>query len=256
MPDSDQPHPSRPVIVTGGGRGIGAATVRRLARAGHAVCINFREDSASASALADEIRALGGHAVAIRADTAKAEDIGRLFDAAEDALGPLHALVNNAGITGPLGRFADLDADSLLRVVGVNVTGAMLCAQEALRRFARAPGTPGRSIVNISSIAAATGSPGEYVHYAATKGAIESFTRGLAREVASQGIRVNAVSPGTVQTGIHAAAGDPGRPARIAPRVPMGRVGEPDEIAEAVHWLISDAASYATGAVLPVTGGL
>lgn len=252
-------HPSqhqRLVIVTGGGRGIGAATARRLARAGHAVCINYREDAASASALADEISRAGGHAIALRADTAEIEEIGPLFEAAEAALGPLHALVNNAGITGPLGRFADLDAAALRRVVDVNLTGCLLCAQEGLRRFARAPGLAGRSIVNISSIAAATGSPGEYVHYAATKGAIESFTRGLAREVAAQGIRVNAVSPGTVQTGIHAAAGDPDRPARVALRVPMGRVGEPEEIAEAVQWLVSDAASYVTGAVLPVTGGL
>ncbi|WP_424812710.1 glucose 1-dehydrogenase [Roseococcus sp. YIM B11640] len=247
---------ARVVVVTGGGRGIGAATARRLARDGHAVCVNFREDGEAASSLVAGIAAKGGRAIAVRADTSVAEDVAALFEAAERELGPLHALVNNAGITGPLGRFADLPADQLRRVVDVNLVGSLLCAQEALRCFARRPDAAGRSIVNISSIAAATGSPGEYVHYAATKGAIETFTRGLAREVAAQGIRVNAVSPGTVQTGIHAAAGDPGRPARVALRVPMGRVGEPEEIAEAVAWLISDAASYVTGAVLPVTGGL
>lgn len=246
----------RAVVVTGGGRGIGAATARRLAQAGHAVCVNFRTDAAAAETLVQAIRADGGSACAIQADTANAADVARMFDEAEAALGPLHALVNNAGITGPLGRFVDLDVAALRRVVEVNLIGTLLCAQEAVRRFARYPTAPGRSIVNISSVAASTGSPGEYVHYAATKGAVESFTVGLARELAAEGIRVNAVAPGTVQTGIHAAAGDPERPARIAPRVPMRRVGAPEEVAEAVLWLVSDAASYTTGAVLRVTGGL
>jgi NAD(P)-dependent dehydrogenase (short-subunit alcohol dehydrogenase family) len=244
------------VVVTGGGRGIGAATARRLARAGYAVCVNFRADTAAAESLVQAIRDDGGCACAVQADTANAVDVARMIDEAEAALGPLHALVNNAGITGPLGRFVDLDAAALRRVVEVNFVGTLLCAQEAVRRFARNPTASGRSIVNISSVAASTGSPGEYVHYAATKGAVESFTLGLARELAADGIRVNAVAPGTVQTGIHAAAGDPERPARIAPRVPMRRVGAPEEVAEAVLWLVSDAASYTTGAVLRVTGGL
>jgi NAD(P)-dependent dehydrogenase (short-subunit alcohol dehydrogenase family) len=247
---------ARAVVVTGAGRGIGAATARRLARAGHAVAVNYREDAEAAAAVVREIEAGGGRAVAIRADTAAEEDVRRLFEEAEGALGPLHALVNNAGVTGRLGRFVELDAAMLRRVVDVNLIGCMLCAQEALRRFAQSPGMPGRSIVNVSSVAAATGSPGEYVHYAATKAAVETLTLGLAREVAEQGIRVNAVAPGTVRTGIHAAAGDPDRPARVAQRVPMRRVGEPEEVAEAILWLLSDAASYTTGAVLRVTGGL
>jgi len=247
---------SRPVIVTGAGRGIGAAAARRLAQAGYAICVNYRRDAEAAEAVAREITAAGGRAVAVQADTTSEDDVRRLFDAAEAALGPLHGLVNNAGITGPLGRFAELDTASLRRVTDVNLLGPLLCAREALQRFARGPAAPGRSIVNVSSVAATTGSPGEYVHYAATKAAVEVFTIGLAREVAEQGIRVNAVAPGTVRTGIHAAAGDPDRPARIAPRVPMRRVGEPEEIAEAILWLLSDAASYATGAVLRVTGGL
>lgn len=247
----------RVVVVTGAGRGIGAATARLLARVGYAVCVNYRQDAEAAAAVIRDIEAAGGAAVAVRADTASEEDVRRLFEEAEDALGPLHALVNNAGITGPLGHFAGRDAATLRRVVDVNLVGCMLCAREALHCFARNPGAPpGRSIVNLSSVAAATGSPGEYVHYAATKAAVETFTLGLAREVAEQGIRVNAVAPGTVNTGIHAAAGDPDRPARIAPRVPMQRVGAPEEVAEAILWLLSEAASYTTGAVLKVTGGL
>jgi glucose 1-dehydrogenase len=248
--------PRRAVIVTGGSRGIGAATARRLAEAGYGVCIGYRHDAEAAREVVRQIEAAGGHALCVPADMSAEAELPRLFDAAEAALGPLHALVNNAGITGPLGRFVELEAVAMRRVVEVNLTGTMLCTQEALRRFAARPDAPGRSIVNISSVAAVTGSPGEYVHYAATKAAVESFTLGLAREVAEQGIRVNAVAPGTVQTGIHAAAGDPDRPARIAPRVPMRRVGQPEEVAEAVLWLLSDAASYTTGAVLRVTGGL
>ncbi|MBP0447291.1 SDR family oxidoreductase [Roseomonas sp. SSH11] len=248
--------PGRAVIVTGGSRGIGAAIACRLAAAGYAPCVTYTRDARGAAEVVARIEASGGRAAALQADSTCGADIARLFDAAEAAFGPLHALVNNAGITGPLGRFADLDEAEMRRVAEVNLLGTMLCAREALRRFAMRPERPGRSVVNISSVAASTGSPGEYVHYAATKAAVEAFTLGLAREVAEQGIRVNAVAPGTVETGIHAAAGDPGRPARIAPRVPMRRVGQPEEVAEAVLWLVSDAASYTTGAVLRVTGGL
>ena len=180
----------------------------------------------------------------------------RLFDATAAALGPVTALVNNAGTTGRITRFAELDLATLRRVIDVNLVGCMLCSQEAVRRFSSARGGPGGAIVNLSSVAAQTGSPGEYVHYAATKAAIEAFTRGLAREVAAEGIRVNAVAPGTVQTGIHAAGGDPERPARVAPRIPLGRVGQPEEIAAAILWLLSPAAAYATGSVLTVAGGL
>ncbi|WP_206668013.1 SDR family NAD(P)-dependent oxidoreductase [Teichococcus oryzae] len=245
---------SRLVIVTGGRSGIGAAIARRLAREGHRVAIGCRRPEDAAPLLA-AIAGEGGEALALKLDVAREASVASFFAEAEARLGPLHALVNNAGITGPLGAFRDLDPAWMRRVAEVNLIGTMLCAQAALRRFAAADGE-GRSIVNISSVAAQTGSPGEYVHYAAGKAAVEAFTLGLAREVAAQGIRVNAVAPGTVNTGIHALAGDPGRPARIAPRVPMGRVGEPEEIAEAVAWLISGAASYATGAVLRVTGGL
>ncbi len=245
---------SRLIIVTGGSRGIGAAIARQLARQGHAVAIGCRHPQDAAAVLRD-IAELGGEAIALALDVTQPDDVARCFTEAEQRLGPLHALVNNAGITGPLGPFHTLDPGWMRQVTEVNLLGTMLCTQVALRCFSARPGQ-GRSIVNISSVAAQSGSPGEYVHYAATKAAVEAFTIGLAREIASQGLRVNAVAPGTVNTGIHALAGDPTRPQRIAPRVPMGRVGEPEEIAEAVAWLISDAASYTTGAVLRVTGGL
>ncbi|MCG7359690.1 SDR family oxidoreductase [Roseomonas sp. ACRSG] len=245
---------SRLVIVTGGSRGIGAAIARRLAREGFRIAIGCRQVE-EAAPLLTAIAREGGEALALPLDVTREEMVATFFATAEQRLGPLHALVNNAGITGPLGAFRDLDPGWMRRVTEVNLIGTMLCAQAALRCFDAAEGE-GRSIVNISSVAAQSGSPGEYVHYAASKAAVEALTIGLAREVAAQGIRVNAVAPGTVQTGIHALAGDPGRPARIAPRVPMGRVGEPEEIAEAVAWLLSGAASYATGTVLRVTGGL
>jgi len=241
-------------IVTGGSRGIGAAIARRLAQEGYRVAIGCRRVEEAEPVLAG-IAEAGGEAHALPLDVTREEDVARFFTAAELRFGPLQALVNNAGITGPLGAFRDLDPAWMRRVAEVNLIGTMLCAQAALRCFAAVEGE-GRAIVNISSVAAQSGSPGEYVHYAASKAAVEAFTLGLAREVAGQGIRVNAVAPGTVNTGIHALAGDPDRPARIAPRVPMGRVGEPEEIAEAVAWLVSGGASYATGAVLRVTGGL
>jgi len=242
------------VIVTGGSRGIGAAIARRLASEGHAVAIGCRHPE-EASPLLHAIDGAGGTAIALPLDVTRVREIAHGFAVAERQFGPLRALVNNAGITGPLGSFDGLDPAWMRKVMEVNLLGTMLCAQAALRCFAAAAGT-GRAIVNLSSVAARTGSPGEYVHYAAGKAAVETFTIGLAREVAGQGIRVNAVAPGTVNTGIHALAGDPDRPARVATRVPMGRVGEPEEIAEAVAWLLSDAASYVTGAVLRVTGGL
>jgi NAD(P)-dependent dehydrogenase (short-subunit alcohol dehydrogenase family) len=244
----------RVIAVTGGSRGIGAAIARRLADDGNRIAIGCRQ-VAEAEAVLKAIAAKGGEAIVCPLDVTGEEDVTRFFREVEARLGPLHALVNNAGITGPLGAFRDLEPDWMRQVAAVNLVGTMLCAQAALRCFA-AVEVEGRSIINISSVAAQSGSPGEYVHYAATKAGVEAFTLGLAREVAAQGIRVNAVAPGTVNTGIHALAGDPGRPARIAPRVPMGRVGEPEEIAEAVAWLVSDAASYVTGAVLRVTGGL
>jgi NAD(P)-dependent dehydrogenase (short-subunit alcohol dehydrogenase family) len=244
------------VVITGAGRGIGAATALAAASRGYAVGVNYRRDEAAASAVAQRIRAAGGRALAVQADVAEPDDVARLFDAVAEALGPVTALVNNAGTTGRITRFEGLDLTTLRRVIDVNLIGCMLCSQEAVRRFSTARGGQGGAIVNVSSVAAQTGSPGEYVHYAATKAAVEAFTRGLAREVAAEGIRVNAVAPGTVQTGIHAAGGDPERPARIAARIPLGRVGQPEEIAQAILWLLSPAAAYATGSVLTVAGGL
>jgi NAD(P)-dependent dehydrogenase (short-subunit alcohol dehydrogenase family) len=244
------------LLITGAGRGIGAATALAAARAGYAVGVNYQRDAAAAEAVVERIARAGGRALAVRADVADPKDVARLFEQVEGALGPLSALVNNAGTTGRITRFADLDLATLRRTVDVNLIGSLLCAQAAGRRFSTAQGARGGAIVNVSSVAAQTGSPGEYVHYAATKAAIEAFTRGLAREVAAEGIRVNAVSPGTVQTEIHAQGGDPERPARIAPRIPLGRVGQPEEIAAAILWLLSDAAAYVTGSILTVAGGL
>ncbi|WP_119460811.1 glucose 1-dehydrogenase [Rhodospirillaceae bacterium SYSU D60014] len=242
------------LVVTGGSRGIGAAIVRQAARQGYAVCFSYAQDSASAGQLLEELERSGHQALAVQGDVAEPEPARSLFDQAESTLGPVSALVNNAGVTGPIGSFRELDHAVLRRVLEVNVVGTMLCAQEAIRRWERRS-TAG-AIVNISSIAATLGAPNEYVHYAATKGAVESFTIGLAKELAPSGIRVNAVSPGTVFTDIHARAGEPDRPARVVSRVPMGRIGEPDEIASAVLWLLSEQASYVTGSILRVSGGL
>jgi NAD(P)-dependent dehydrogenase (short-subunit alcohol dehydrogenase family) len=238
------------LVVTGGSRGIGAAITRAAVTHGYAVCIGYARDDGAA----DRLRAELPGVVPMRADVADPDDVRTLFDAAEAAFGPVTALVNNAGVTGPLGRFRDASVATLRRVLDVNVVGTMLCAQEAVRRW-EGRGTAGR-MVNVSSRAATLGSPGEYVHYAASKAAVEAFTLGLAKEVAGQGIRVNGVAPGMIHTDIHAAAGDPGRLERVVGRVPMGRIGEPDEIAAAALWLLSDEASYVTGAVLRVGGGL
>lgn len=238
------------LVVTGGTRGIGAAVTRAAHARGYAVCAGYASDDASA----DRLRAELPGVVVVRADVADPASVAALFDAAEAALGPVTALVNNAGITGRLGRHVDAPVEMLRRVLDVNVLGTMLCAREALRRW-EARGTAGR-IVNVSSRAAALGSPGEYVHYAASKAAVETFTVGLAKEVGAAGVRVNCVAPGTIRTDIHAAAGDATRPDRVAARVPLGRPGEPEEIAAAVVWLLSDEASYVTGAVLQAGGGL
>jgi NAD(P)-dependent dehydrogenase (short-subunit alcohol dehydrogenase family) len=238
------------LVVTGGSRGIGAAVTRAAHARGHAVCVAYASDDEAADRLRGELPGV----VAVRADVADSASVSTLFDAAEAAFGPVTALVNNAGVTGRLGRFVDASAATLQRVLDVNVLGTMLCAQEAVRRWAERD-TAGR-IVNVSSRAATLGSPGEYVHYAASKAAVETFTLGLAKEVAAQGIRVNGVAPGMIHTDIHAAAGDPGRLERVVGRVPMGRIGEPEEIAAAVLWLLSDEASYVTGAVLDVGGGI
>lgn len=245
----------RMVVVTGGGRGIGAAVCRRLAVAGHPVAVNYGHDREAAEAVVAEIVASGGRAVAIGADMAVEAEIVRLFDEACAALGPLGGLVNNAGITGPVCRVETITAEILAEVLAVNVTGVFLAAREAIKRLSTRHGGAGGAIVNISSRAAGLGGAGEWVHYAASKGAVETFTLGLAREVAGEGIRVNAISPGLIDTEIHARAGLPDRVARLSPGVPLARAGSAAEVAEAVAFLFSEAASYITGAILPVSGG-
>lgn len=243
------------LIVTGGSRGIGAAISRLAAAQGYSVVVNFSENDKAAAALINEIKRSGGRCTAIRADVASETEVRYLFAEAERQLGPLTALVNNAGITGGFARVDSIKTEMLQRLLAVNVAGTILCAREAVRRLSTKHGGRGGGIVNISSRAAELGSPGEWVHYAASKGAVNTFTVGLAREVASEGIRVNAVAPGLVETEIHAAAGDPGRPAKMANTIPLGRAARPQEIAEAVIWVLSPAASYVTGTILAVSGG-
>jgi NAD(P)-dependent dehydrogenase (short-subunit alcohol dehydrogenase family) len=243
------------LVVTGASRGIGAAIAKLAGARGYSVAVDFATGAAEARAVAEQIVAAGGRACAIRADIAREEDVVRLFETAERELGPVKALVNNAGITGGFARVDAVSAATLAQVMAVNVTGAILCAREAVRRMSTLHGGLGGAIVNISSRAARTGSPGEWVHYAASKGAIDSFTIGLAREVATEGIRVNAVAPGLIETGLHAANGAPDRLDRLASTIPMQRPGTANEVAEGVLWLLSPAASYTTGAILEIGGG-
>jgi NAD(P)-dependent dehydrogenase (short-subunit alcohol dehydrogenase family) len=243
------------LIVTGASRGIGAAVATLAGERGYAVAVNFSTGGSEANKLVEEIVARGGRAVAIQADVSLEEDLVRMFEIAERELGPIRALVNNAGVTGGFARIEDISAETIRRTFAVNVTGATLCAREAVRRMSTRRGGRGGAIVNISSRAAHTGAAGEWVHYAASKGAIDSFTIGLAREVATEGIRVNAVAPGLVETGLHAANGEPGRLQRLMPSIPMQRAGLPLEVAEGVLWLLSPAASYVTGAILEIGGG-
>ncbi len=241
----------RAILVTGGSRGIGAAICRRLASAGHPVAVNYASGADAAESVAAGIRAAGGRACTIAADVSDPDAVARMFDAAEREIGPLGGLVNNAGIIGGTSRVDALSPADLARVLQINVAGPFLCAQQAVRRLSTAHGGAGGAIVNLGSVASRLGSAGEFVHYAMTKGAIDTFTTGLAREVAAEGIRVNAVAPGLIDTDMN----PPERQDRLVSAIPAKRVGRPDEIAEAVAWLISDAASYVTGTILTVSGG-
>ena len=243
------------LIVTGGGRGIGAATARLAAERGYAVCVNYLRNREAADAVVKSIEAAGGRAIAVAADVAKEADVTRLFETSDQALGPLAGLVNNAGILETQMRVDTMDAARLHRVFATNVVGAFLCAREAVRRLSTRHGGHGGGIVNVSSGAARLGSAGEYVDYAASKGAIDTFTIGLAREVAAEGIRVNAVRGGFIYTEIHASGGEPDRVERVKEFVPMKRGGTADEVARAILWLLSDEASYTTGSFIDVTGG-
>jgi NAD(P)-dependent dehydrogenase (short-subunit alcohol dehydrogenase family) len=242
------------LLVTGGGRGIGAAVARLASRRGYDVAVNFRSDERAALNVVEDVRRTGARGIAVQADVSSERDVVKLFQAV-DQFGQLGALVNNAAITGGFSRVADLESKMLGEVLGVNVFGAILCAREAVRRISTRWGGNGGAIVNLSSLAARNGGGGEWVHYAATKGALETFTVGLAREVAAEGIRVNAVSPGIVDTEMHGTAGDPHRPQRLAGSIPMGRAATAHELAETVMWLVSPAASYVTGAIVEAGGG-
>jgi NAD(P)-dependent dehydrogenase (short-subunit alcohol dehydrogenase family) len=242
------------LLITGAGRGIGAATARLAASRGYDVAVNYKSDAAAAAQVVAAVEAQGRRALAIRADMANEADIARMFEAA-DALGPLTHFVYNTGIPGRAGRLDAASPPMMREVLEVNVMGALLCLQHAIRRLSQKHGGPGGAIVLLSSVAADIGGPNEYVWYAASKGAIESITYGLSKELAGDGIRVNCVSPGASETRVHADAGTPDKLTRIAPMIPMGRPGKPEESAQAVLFLLSDAASYISGAVLRVAGG-
>ena len=283
---------NRIVLITGGSRGIGAATALLCAREGYDVAVNYVRDEHAAEQVAAQVRALGRRAMVIGADVSREADVLRMFERVDAELGPLTALVNNAGVVDVAARVDEMSIARLARIFGINVIGSMLCAREAVRRmstrhggenpwaaagggspwaaagggspwaaagggspWAAAGGGRGGAIVNLSSVAARLGGSGQYVDYAAAKGAIDTFTLGLAREVATEGVRVNAVRPGIIETEIHASGGQPDRAAQMAPQVPMQRAGSADEVAQAIVWLLSDAASYTTGALIDVTGG-
>jgi NAD(P)-dependent dehydrogenase (short-subunit alcohol dehydrogenase family) len=240
------------IVITGGGRGIGAATARLASEKGYAVCVNYLRDRTSAENIVKEITT---KAVAVQADTSLEADVVRLFNTVDQELGRVTALVNNAGIVLRQSRVEDMTAERIHRMMAVNVLGPLLCSREAIKRMSTRHGGKGGAIVNISSGASRLGSPGEYVDYAASKGAVDTMTIGMSKELAAEGIRVNAVRPGFVHTDIHASGGEPNRIERLRDGIPMKRGGEPEEIARAILWLLSGEASYSTGAILDATGG-
>jgi NAD(P)-dependent dehydrogenase (short-subunit alcohol dehydrogenase family) len=254
-PNSEARPQTQVLLVTGASRGIGAATARLAAKRGYAVCVNYLHNAEAAGNVVSEIQRDGGRAIAVQADVSSEPEILRLFETVDRELGSLTALVNNAGTLEQQMRLDAMDAGRLQRMFATNSIGPMLCARQAIRRMSIRHGGNGGSIVNVSSAAARLGGPGEYVDYAASKGAIDTFTIGLAKEVADEGIRVNGVRPGIIYTDIHAKGGEPGRVERVKPTVPMKRGGQPQEVAAAIVWLLSSDASYITGMVLDVTGG-
>ena len=243
------------LIITGASRGIGAATARIAGRSGYVVCVNYLKNKAAAKQIVEEIKADGGRALAVGADISREEEVVKLFCTVDDKLGKISALANNAGILEKQMRIEDMNAARLNRVFLTNITGSFLCAREAVKRMSTKNGGKGGAIVNVSSAAARLGSAGEYVDYAASKGAVDTFTRGLAQEVAGEGIRVNAVRPGVIDTDIHASGGEPGRVERVKASIPMKRGGSAEEVAKAIMWLLSSESSYTTGSLLEVSGG-
>ena len=257
-PPSHAPEPTivnQVILVTGGSRGIGAATARLAAERGYAVCLTYKNNREAAEAIANEIKRNGGKALALAGDVGVEPDVLRVFEQMDAALGRITALVNNAGMLERQMRVVDMTVDRWQRVLTANVIGSFLCAREAVRRMSTKHGGTGGAIVNLSSAASRLGAPGEYVDYAASKGAIDAFTIGLAKEVAAEGIRVNAVRPGVIYTDLHAAGGEPDRVDRVKSAVPMLRGGHPEEVARAILWLLSDEASYSTGTTIDVSGG-
>ncbi len=245
----------RVAIITGSSRGIGAATAELLARANYQICVNFRSNEVAANSLVSSLTAAGKKAIAVQADVSKESDAIRLFETVDKQLGPVCALVNNAGIVLPQMRVEDMDASRINNILSTNVTSAFLCCREAVKRMSTLHGGGGGSIVNVSSAASRIGAAGEYVDYAASKGAIDTLTKGLSLEVAAEGIRVNCVRPGFIYTEMHADGGEPGRVDRLAESIPMKRGGEPSEVASSILWLLSDEASYVTGTFIDAAGG-
>jgi len=243
------------MLITGASRGIGAATARLAAHQGYALCLNYHQREDAVKQVLEQVHAAGASAITVKADVADESQVLQMFEVIDREFGQLDVLVNNAGMLEQQMRLEQMDAARWTRVLGANVIGSFLCAREAIKRMSTQHGGQGGSIINLSSIAARLGAPGEYIDYAAAKGAIDSMTVGLAREVAGEGIRVNAVRPGVIHTEIHASGGEPDRIERVKSSVPMGRGGQAEEVAEAILWLASERASYTTGALLDVSGG-